>query len=284
MMLPRSRALPMGQRLVVDIELSNTCNFRCPICPHAYKGKPELTLGEPFSRRGAFMTPEVFHRAVDECNRVARSVEIGFFGEQTLHKRYHEYLRSLSTRNFRLETNTNLSRVTEQTFETWAEAGMDLVRLSADAITPEVFNRARPGSVNDMDGRRVGEADRLAAINEKIHRWLERPGHSPTRIVFVRSSHNEGEEEAFIHYWRPFLGPQDVILIKQVLTYGGIVDDKEVLAHRCNVWEMRYLMIDVRGDLTPCNLDVNVQLHLGNIMDDAIESIYHGPIAQWLRT
>jgi len=283
-MLARSPALPRNKRLVVDIELSNVCNFRCPICPHAYKGKPDQTLGDPFVRKGSFMEPEVFARAVDECNRVARSVEIGFFGEQTLHKRYHEYIRSLSTRQFALETNTNLSRVTHETFDTWVAAKMDLVRLSVDAITPSVFNRARPGSVQDLDGKRVSEADRLAATNEKVHRWLARPDHRPTRIVFVRSSHNQGEEEAFIDYWQPYLGPQDVILIKQVLTYGGIVDDSKVIAHRCNVWEMRYLMIDVQGDLTPCNLDVNVQLHLGNIMEDSIMSLYDGPVADWLRT
>lgn len=280
---PRSRWLTRSEKLVVDIELSNVCNFRCPICPHAYKGQSDKTLGDPFARKAGFMAPAVFQRAVDECNRVARSVEIGFFGEQTLHKNYHEYIRSLATRQFRLETNTNLSRVTEETFETWTEAGMDLVRLSIDAINPEVFNRARPGSVNDINGKRVDEADRLDAINEKVHRWLERPDHSPTRIVFVRSAHNKGEEEGFIRYWQPRLGPNDVVLIKQVLTYGGIVPDPTIAAHRCNVWEMRYLMIDVRGDVTPCNLDVNVQLHLGNIMDDSIESLYNGPIARWLQ-
>ncbi|MEL6349088.1 MAG: radical SAM protein [Myxococcota bacterium] len=285
MMLPTSREFPPHQRLRMDIELSSICNFKCPICPHAYKGKERarLTLGAPFTRPGRFIEPEVFRRAVEEANRVAEVVEIGFFGEQTLHRRYHEYVRALKTRRFRLETNTNLSRVTQKTFETWMEAEMDLLRLSSDAITPEVFNRARPGSVHDMNGNRVDEADRMAAINEKIHAWLAIPNHRPTRIVFVRSSHNRGEEEPFIDYWQPFLGPNDCILVKQVLTYGGVVDDSEVLAHRCNVWEQRYLMVAVNGDVTPCNLDVNIQLHLGNIMDDSIENLYNGPIARWLR-
>lgn len=284
--LPVSRPWPQPRRLRMSIELSSMCNFKCPICPHAYKGrkKSPLTLGAPFTRPGRFMTPEVFRRAVEEANRVADIVEIGFFGEQTLHRHYDEYMRSLKKRRFQLETNTNLSRVTHQTFETWIEAELDLLRLSSDAITPAVFNRARPGTVWDLDGKRVAEADRMAAINEKIHAWLARPDHRPTRLVFVRSSHNRGEEEKFIEYWQPFLGPEDCILIKQVLTYGGVVPDPDVLAHRCNVWEVRYLMIAVNGDVTPCNLDVNIQLHLGNIMDDSIENLYNGPIAQWLRT
>ena len=282
--LPASRSLPPDQQLVVDIELTNICNFRCPICPHGNKDLPENKLGEPFVRRGAFMSDAVFARAVDECNRVARVVELGFFGEQTLHRNYHERLRALKNRRFRLETSTNLSRLTWSTFDTWVEAQMDLVRLSIDAIRPAVFNRARPGNVHDLNGKAVSEEERLAAINEKAHRWLERRDHRPTRIVFVQSSHNEGEAADFVAYWRPFLGANDVILVKQVLTYGGIVPIAHQALNRCNVWDVRYVMIDVHGNCTPCNLDVNVQLHLGNIMQDSIENLYHGPIAQWLKT
>lgn len=282
--LPRSRELPAAERLRVSIELTNICNFSCPFCPQAYRHEESAPAGSPYNRRQGMMGPELFARAVDECNRAADTVELGFFGEQTLHKRYVEYLLALKQRRFELALNTNLSFVTHAMLDAWVEAGVDSVRLSLDAVTPEVLNRARPGQVRDLDGRVVAEEERMAALNEKVERWLARPDHRPTRLVFVKSSHNAGDEKRkFVEHWTPFLGPQDSILAKLVLSYGGKTADPLVEAHRCNVWEMRYLMIDWRGVLSPCNLDTNMDLGIGNILEDSLEGAYYGARARALR-
>jgi sulfatase maturation enzyme AslB (radical SAM superfamily) len=280
---PRSPDYPQDRRLRVDLELTNACNFRCPICPQSFAQGVVTQAGAPYTRTVGQMSPEVFERAVDECQRVAGWVELGFFGEQTLHRRYFEYLDRLRERRFALELNTNLSVVTEATFDKWIEVGVDLVRLSVDALSPEVFNRARPGAVRDLDGRPVPEAERMAAINHKLRVWLGRRDHRPTRLVFVKSSHNRGERRPFVDYWRPKLGPQDVVLLKQMLTYGGKMADPEVSAHRCNVWEERYLMVDWRGNTSPCNLDTNMDLALGSVLEHSLHELYTGAIANSLR-
>jgi len=95
MVLPISWNLASNQRLTVDLELSNACNFRCPICTHAYRDKPEQTLGQSFARMPTMMSLPLFERAIEECNRVASRVELGFFGEQTLPPRYLEFLAKL---------------------------------------------------------------------------------------------------------------------------------------------------------------------------------------------
>lgn len=282
--LPVSRVLPAHERLRVSIELTNICNFACPFCPQAYKHEAVAPAGSPYNRRQGMMSPELFARAVDECNRAADTVELGFFGEQTLHKRYVDYLRAMKSREFKLELNTNLSYVTHEIMDAWIETKVDLVRLSLDAVTPEVFNRARPGKVKDLDGRIVADSDRMAAINAKVERWLERAGHCATRLVFVKSSYNAGDEkDKFVRHWTPRLGPGDSILAKQVLSYGGKTADPLVLAHRCNVWEMRFLMIDWRGILSPCNLDTNMDLAFGDLHRDALVDAYFGARANELR-
>ncbi len=282
---PRSREYAPDERLCVSIELTNICNFVCPFCPQAYKHAAATPGGAPYDRRQGFMTRAVFDRAVDECERVARRVELGFFGEQTLHAHYAELVRSLAKRSFELELNTNVSFVTDDMMDAWVEAGVELVRLSLDAITPEVFDRARPGQVRDLEGRVVADGERMAAINAKVERWLARPDHGPTRLVYVKSSHNDvpGEQQRFVEHWRPRLGPDDYVLAKQVLSYGGKTADPLVEAHRCNVWEIGYLMVDWRGRVSPCNLDTNMDLVLGNVMDDSLDALYHGPAAQRLR-
>ncbi|QDU66886.1 radical SAM protein [Engelhardtia mirabilis] len=285
MSAPVSPIYPQEQRLRVDLELTNACNFKCPICPQAFTGDRVTEAGAPYNRRTGMMSPEVFERSVEECERVAGWVELGFFGEQTLHRRYFDYLDRLGRReSFALELNTNLSLVTRETLAKWIEVRLDLARLSVDAVTPEVFNRARPGQVRDLDGNIVDEADRMDAINEKIDYWLGLADHCPTRLVFVKSSHNTGERLPFVERWRPRLGPEDVVLLKQMLSYGGKMADPAVRAHACNIWNERYLMIDWRGDLSPCNLDTNMDLAIGNVMRDSLHGAYRGAIANHLRS
>ena len=162
---PESRVLPAGERLRVSIELTNICNFSCPFCPQAYK-RGEQPAGSPYNRRQGRMSEEVFTRALAECQRVADTVDLGFFGEQTLHPRYAEYLRRMRDREFKIELNTNVSFVTDDILDAWVEARIDLVRLSLDAVTPAVFDRARPGQVRDLAGEVVPRERRLEALHE----------------------------------------------------------------------------------------------------------------------
>lgn len=281
--LAKSREYAPHERLRVSLEFTNVCNFSCPFCPQAWRDVA-TPAGSPYDRRQGMLAPEVFERAVDECQRVADTLELGFFGEQTLHKRYVEYLRALRERRFALDLNTNVSFLTREMMDAWVDARVDLVRLSLDAITPAIFDRARPGQVRDLDGRVVADGDRMAAINAKVEAWLARPDHRPTRLVFVKSSHNQGDELAkFVAHWTPKLGPRDYVLAKQVLSYGGKTADPLVRANRCNVWDMRFLMIDWRGVVSPCNLDTNMDLVLGSVMVESLDALYTGPRAQDLR-
>lgn len=284
--LAMSSDWPRERRLLVSIELTSACNFRCPFCPQSHRDAPAPPGVEPFTRASGFMARDVFERAVDECARIARCVELGFFGEQTLHPDYTAYLEHLGRRKaFRLETNTNVSMLTEPMMRAWVDARFDMVRLSVDAITPNVFNRARPGVVKDLSGAIVDDADRMAAVNEKIERWLAMPDHRPTRLVYVKSSHNDvpGERERFLEHWQPRLGPDDQVLMKSVISYGGKIEDSKLQTGTCNVWDVGYLVIDHAGNISPCNLDVNMSLQLGSIMRDSIESMYHGEKANALR-
>lgn len=120
--LSNSRSYAPPERLRVSIELTNICNFACPFCPQAYKHDALAPGGSPYNRRQGLMSRAVFARAVDECNRVAETVELGFFGEQTLHPEYLERVRSLATRSFTLEASTNVSYVTREMMQAWIDA------------------------------------------------------------------------------------------------------------------------------------------------------------------
>ena len=124
----------------------------------------------------------------------------------------------------------------------------------------------------------------MKAVDDKVRWWLALPEHRATRLVPAKSSHNQGDErDRFLAQWLSCLGTDDRILMKQVLSYGGKTADPLIVPHACNVWDVRYPMIDWRGELSPCNLDTNMDLALGNLMEQSVDARYRGPRADELR-
>jgi radical SAM protein with 4Fe4S-binding SPASM domain len=271
------------KKLSLGIELTNICNLKCPFCPQVNSTKTKLTTNSFFRKKG-FMSDEVFLKAVDQANLFADRVEFGFFGEQTLHPNYIKLMKLLKKRNFRVELNTNLSLVTNEMFDLWNELNIDLVKFSIDAYDNSVYQIVRPGQSFDLNKKLVTKNNLVSNINNKIKTFLAFKRRPPVRLVFVKSSFNNGQEDLFKKHWIKYLTAKDEILFKQVLSYGGKIDDDKVqMVKNCNVWDLNYVEIDWQGNVTPCNLDVNMELNIGNIMQNSLEEIYHGSKANKLR-
>ncbi len=282
--LKDSPSLDESKRLIVGIEFTNACNFRCPICPQSFRYASEpQPAGAPYDRKIGNLSQNAFNRILSECEKVAKTVELNFFGEQTLHPKYLLFLDKLKMRrNYRLVTNTNMSLMDERIMQGWIDAKLDQVRLSIDAIDDEVLDIARPGNVKGLDGKTY-KKNRINVLHEKMEQWFSLPDHCPTRLVFVESQYNKGQSEKFIKYWQPKLGPNDELIVKPILSYGGKISDPTIATGTCNVWELKMCQIDWMGNVSPCNLDVNMDLSMGNIMKDSLYDIYYSDYAYNLR-
>ena len=88
--------------------------------------------------------------------------------------------------------------------------------------------------------------------------------------MFTVNSDNLCQIEAYVRRWLPLLGEHDVILTKNVLTYGGKIHDDLVQAHPCNVWGLNMLLVDWTGRVSPCNLDTNMDLQIGSVRERSL--------------
>lgn len=272
---PRARALPVAS---VQVELTNHCNYACRLCPQSRRGRDNAPLA-PYDRPRGFMEPGLFREVVAQAARCANEINLSFFGEQTLHPRFEEYMRVLAGRpaSLRVVLNTNLSRLTRHTFALFREMRLDDLRLSIDAATSRTYDLVRPGAqVLDLDGA-PATGDRFRAIRAKAEYWFALPGHTPTRHVFPVSSANRHEMRDFADFWLPRLGPGDLILFKNVLTYGGKVDDPMIQDAPCNAWDQDMLTVAWDGRVTPCNLDTNLDLAIGSVLERPLEELFRGP-------
>lgn len=271
----------------VQIELTNHCNYRCAFCPQAYYKNKDYT-GTPFDRKKGYMEFDLFKRVVNQCKQYAQEINFSFFGEPTLHPRYFEYIRWLKNRgDLRVVFNTNLSMVTMETFNLWNEIKVDQCRFSVDADSAETYELVRPGGkIKQLGGQWDERRPRWWTVVCKMIHWFDTP-HRPTRHVYVVCEKNKHEVESYVRRWAPVLGPNDEIVVKNVLTYGGVINpktpgfDKFCHSNPCNVWSQPSLTVDWQGNVTPCNLDVNMGLTIGNIKDKSLKELYRGP--EWER-
>lgn len=259
----------------VQIELTNHCNYHCRFCPQSQWRQPEFAE-VPFDRPKGYMAFDLFRRIVDEANEVASCVNFSFFGEPTMHPeflRFMDYLKGRSS-GLAVVMNTNLSLATREVFARLIEIGLDDLRISLDAATPETYDAVRPGKhFLDLDGNR-GRDRRFDTVCGKAEYWHALSDHRPTRHVFTVNSRNLGDLPAFCSRWIPRLGPSDVILAKNVLTYGGKITDTLLRENPCNVWDLDGLTVDWRGRVSPCNLDTNMDLDLGSVQEAGLLELH----------
>lgn len=266
----------------VFIELTNSCNCVCASCPQSVWRKSDAPgIAAPFDRPKGFMPYDRFLQIVEQAWTITDVVNFSFFGEPMLHPEFErvlDYFKGMLGKHRKLVLFSNFTLATESVMHKLIEIGLTRLRVSLDAATSETFQRIRAGSrVKNLDGS-WHDGDRFAKTCEKVEHWFRMKGHAATRHEFVVSSRNAHEVEPFVRRWLPLLSKQDTILTKSILSYGGtMLNDPFLNRAPCRLWSKEnYLVVDWRGLVSPCNLDTNMDLVIGDANVDSLASIYHG--------
>lgn len=257
----------------VQLELTNACNCRCQSCPQSVKGKPGN--GAPYDRPTGFISRELFKKVAEDCYRWADEINFSFFGEPSLHPDYIFFLRALKDRpaSLALVMNTNLTRLTREHFDVFREVGVNELRLSIDAATLETYEKIRAGTdYVDLEGGKTSKS-RFETVMEKARYWFSLPDHCPTRHVFTLGPENFKEARAFVERWQPLLGEKDSLLVKNVITYGGVMQNSFVKGAPCNIFKRERLTVSWDGRVSLCNLDVNMAINVGDANSENLMEI-----------
>ncbi len=73
-----------------------------------------------------------------------------------------------------------------------------------------------------------------------------------------------GDRQQYLDTWLSRMGPRDCVVMKSVISYGGVIKDPYQTENPCTIPEDHRVNIAFNGDVTPCNLDVNIALCIGN--------------------
>ena len=117
------------------IEVTNHCNSFCVSCP--------LTFDHflPFEPKHHLAWDD-FRRIVDQLPRIDRAVLHGI-GEPMLNRELPRFVAHLKERGAQVLFNTNGVLLDERRGDALVAAGLDELRVSIDAVTPELYARLR---------------------------------------------------------------------------------------------------------------------------------------------
>ena len=264
------------KNLRVALELTNHCNFRCTYCPHSVY--QQETGRNVYDRPEGFMPREMLDTIIPNARKYARSVSIGFFGEPLLHPQFEEFTAALhANRNYTLVLNTNGSLITEKMMD--AMRMYDYILISLDGASKSVWESVCPsGKVKCFDGS--WGHDRWDTLNEKIRQMMAIKDRPSMQLVFVVTDALKDTIDSFMDRWKPHLrrNTSDCLMAKTILSYGGVMQDTIMQARCCTVARDRRMVISWQGECSPCNLDVNMGMSVGNLNQTPdFKAILEGP-------
>jgi len=139
----------------VYIEVTNHCNSLCVSCPLTYN---HFLPQEPKHHLGW----DNFRRIVDQFPRLDRVILHGI-GEPLLNKELPRFVAHLKERSAEVLFNTNAILLDQKRGDALVEAGLDELRVSLDAVTPELYSQLRG-------------VDRLPQVIQNLKAFVKRHG------------------------------------------------------------------------------------------------------------
>lgn len=259
------------------IELTNLCNCKCVTCPQSvYK----CGNSSGFNRDKGIMNMNLFDKLLSQAWEITQTINFSYFGEPTLHPNFCEIMDKLRDRpkNKKVHIFSNFVSMTKNHMDSIIDAKVDHLNISLDAVTESMYNRVRCGEIClDLDGC-VKRENRFEIVDSKVKYWFSRPDHIPTRHEYTKSHYNDSESDLFVRKWRILLSERDTIVVKNVLTYGGVMlDEPMIKPFRCDMFcDNKFLVVAWNGKVGPCYLDINMELCVGDaniiLLKDIMES------------
>lgn len=251
----------------LDIEPTNACDLRCPMCPRTIMFE-NGELG-PIG----FFDYDIYCQIVsDGVKHGLKSIKLNYLGEPLLHKRIVDMVRFAKKQGVvEVMFNSNGTQLTEDLGRRLIEAGLDRIIFSFDGADKESYEEIRIGA--DYD-KVVANIKRFVRIRNDMGRRLP-----VVRISMVLMKSNEHLLQKFIDLWTPivdlvtysdYVNPQEKFADDE---YTVDLDEKEPFC--CGqLWQRLFVWQD--GCVTPCCADYDKKLKLGDVKQgDKLVDLWH---------
>jgi len=120
----------------IQIEISNRCNLRCPLCPN---GRSEI------KRQKMDISLSFFKEIINDIRIYDPRIQLWNYGEPLLHPRILDILKEIPMSFTRCELSTNGHIMSEKIAEALVSSGVTEVIFAIDGLTQETYEIYRRG-------------------------------------------------------------------------------------------------------------------------------------------
>lgn len=269
---PQAAHYPM----MLVLSLVYPCNARCPHCPYTNSNIRKEYRDAPT------MPAELFRKIADETGKYGATLRISGGGEPMLHEQATELFVYAKKVGCKLGLITNGSKFTPQNSAELIDAGVDAIEFSVDAANEADYLRVRPGlDWNEL----VANVRRLVALRNRAQ--------APSRIICSAVQQQGIDMDQVEAFWVGEVGV-DALIRRKFLTWGvnTLLDDSRSADPSAYLdtetvpcpFIFERLNIDSRGKVMVCGYDISGNTDLGNVNEQSIADIWHGPGFQYYRT
>ncbi|MFH2136982.1 MAG: radical SAM protein [Candidatus Omnitrophota bacterium] len=259
--------------LMLVLEITNVCNYRCIHCPY-----PEISKHKDYKPK--FMDWTVYQKIVDETAGFKDTIfRFVCDGEPMMHPDFLRMVEYVKVKNISpVCVTTNGYFLSEYAAKKLIDCGCDIIEVSLDALYRESYDRVRAGG--DFD-RVVAQTKQLIKIRDTSAKDLK------IMVSAIDQPLADGELEAFKQYWQE---KADKVIIRKFTSIGGLVDsnvENEQSSQDGKRWPCpllwRRLFVNVDGYAEFCVDDWLDESIIGDLRRDDISSIWKSDFYQNLR-
>lgn len=226
----------------IIIDVTEKCNYNCLHCPHA-----NFVKGEHY--QGAQLSFDLFKKMVDEAKeneKYITQIRITANGEPLLHKDVFKFIKyAKENSSIYVSLTSNGSLLNRQRRETLFDSQLDMIDISLDAFSSDVYQKVRRGGNYEKVTDNVRKMiDFKKNINSKLK----------IVVSFVEQPMNNHQTREFEAYW--YDKGVDYVVIRKLHSAGGsngykVPESLRKKRYPC-VYPWERILLNAKGELDYC--------------------------------
>ncbi|MEQ8768703.1 MAG: radical SAM protein [Planctomycetota bacterium] len=240
----RRRTLDAPFLTSVNIEVTNTCNLRCTICP----------VNNGMKRPKAFLDFEVFRKIIDE-NPGLDFILPFQWGEPLLHPQIFEMIEYANRAGVRTMITTNGTLFTEEKIEKIVQSPLTRITFSIDG-DDESHERIRGFPLKELERGLIALKKRRDETGSKLR----------IDASMVIDAETEPHFEAYRQRW------EEIVDRLQAIPKF----ESKPRTRTCREPWRGSIVVLANGDVTVCCADYEGDAVFGNVRDSSLEELWNG--------
>lgn len=268
----KSQNLPSFPRYL-DIELTNTCNFKCLMCPTG--------TGSSKRPRG-MLSEELFEKLLAEIAPHKTALRFIRWGEPLLHKSLIPFIRRAHEAASLVHINTNGSLMDEPMMEKLLESGLDSIKFSFQGVDRKSYQEMR--NIDFFDG-----------LLDTIAKFYALRGNRALPYIHISTSITYESKEQVQAFRERTHGIADLVTIgRTILDYmepgqstrlsdverfrlQALKEQESVVKKHMECPEVfDKLSLNWDGTISACCNDYDNKMIIGDFRKDSLQTIWNG--------